>query len=366
MLYLKKFILLSVFFLKKVRYKKLLKFHLNKDVKKNINYFVKNAYKLPFKKKKKKKKKKFQKKQFKNLKKKKRRKKNFKKKKPRRKNYSRILFFRKRMLYWSTKYKRFRYIKYNPFVLCTFKRRGTIFLKKNKYNKKPLLKLRLFKDKKIKKKKKKKYKKISMSRKKKKKKKVTNSVVSELKKANKPFLYVTQRTLKSIFFWRTLYGILSDRKYDFVKDVFLKNFFLHGVIKSFLQKGRFAVIHYQFLKIFSFIFLSYRVSPFLFFFKLLFLLKTPMKLRSFVKSGRVRFFPATLPLYNQYTFCLLLFKKSVYKRQEMTIIYKILAELLDILFTNTGISIAALTYILAVAEDNKTAIRFSIYKQKKF
>jgi hypothetical protein len=60
----------------------------------------------------------------------------------------------------------------------------------------------------------------------------------------------------------------------------------------------------------------------------------------------------------QYILSLLLFKKSIYKRSEISIIQKIIAEMIESLFHNAGFSFSQLNTLMSLVVENKTVINF--------
>lgn len=173
---------------------------------------------------------------------------------------------------------------------------------------------------------------------------------------NKRMSKVTSRVSSfSILHFRVYRAIFST---PLITDFFLKTFFIHHFIKTFVHNGRLSILYKNFIKIFIILRLVYKLSPFLFFFQVFFLLKLPLRLRIFIKSGRINYIPISLHLYNQYTYLIKLLRQGIYKRNEVSFSLKVLGEVLDILFGNSGNTLQAIRYMLVTAIETKTAIKY--------
>jgi hypothetical protein len=89
-------------------------------------------------------------------------------------------------------------------------------------------------------------------------------------KKNKFLSYSYLVYIKNLLFVKTSYPT-----YIVFYDYFFNNFFINNLIKVFTKHGKKSLWHRIFLNVFSFIFLNYKISGLLFFFKFFFILKLP-------------------------------------------------------------------------------------------
>lgn len=175
-------------------------------------------------------------------------------------------------------------------------------------------------------------------------------------------LLVSTSLRKFVFLFKKFYlnnssghSFFPINVFNFV-DCFTKTMFINKLILTFMKNGNKSLCYSNFLNVFSFFYLNYKISVTLLFYRIFYFLKMPVNISFYVKSGRIKYSPLLYSLKRQYVFAFLLLKKGVYSRKEFSFVHKFLAEIIDILFHNTGVTLSKLNSTVSVAVENKTDI----------
>jgi hypothetical protein len=173
---------------------------------------------------------------------------------------------------------------------------------------------------------------------------------------------------KFVFLFKKFYCVFSYRYrffpltiFNFV-DCFSKTIFINKLVLTFMKNGNKSLCYSNFLNVFSFFFLNYKISVTLLFYRIFYFLKMPVNISFYVKSGRIKYSPILYSLKRQYVFAFLLLKKGVFSRKEFSFLHKFLAEIIDILFQNTGLTLSKLYSTVSVATENKTDIKRRLHR----